>query len=66
VMLTLLISESERQQQADVDLLSGLDEYLKSVLEVDAFVWEPEIQTGFPAHTYWYLYGLLPPAAKQR
>jgi hypothetical protein len=66
VMITLLISESKRQQQADVDLLSGLDEYLKSVLEMDGFLWEPEIQTGFPANTYWYLYGFLPPAAKQQ
>jgi len=65
VMLTLLISESGRRQQAEIDLLSGLDGYLKSKLEMNGFVWEPQIQSGFPANNYWYLYGNLPPNVKQ-
>jgi len=59
-MLTLLKSESGGQNQAEVDLLSSLDAYLKSVLVMEGFIWEPEIQTGFPANNYWYLYGNLP------
>jgi hypothetical protein len=65
VMLKLLESESGRKQQAEVDLLFSLDNYLKSVLEKNGFIWESEMQTGFPADTYWYLYGNLPPKAKQ-
>jgi hypothetical protein len=65
VMLKLLKSEGGGQQQAQVDLLSGLDGYLKSVLVSSAFIWEPELQIGFPAHEYWYLYGALPFAVKK-
>jgi hypothetical protein len=65
VMLRLLISESEKQSQAEVDLLSGLDSYLKSVLEMDGFIWEIELQAGFPTNVYWYLYGSLPAKVKQ-
>ena len=64
-MLTLLKSKSGRQNQAEVDLLSGLDAYLKSVLVVDGFIWESDIQTGFPANVYWYLYGYLPTPVKK-
>jgi len=59
-MLTLLKSEGGGKNQAQVDLLSALDVYLKSVLVVDGFIWESDIQTGFPANVYWYLYGYLP------
>ena len=65
VMLRLLISESGRRQQAEGDLLTPLDGYLKNVLEMNGFIWEPEIQSGFPIDPYWYLYGYLPPKAKR-
>lgn len=64
-MLKLLKTEGGGQQQPEVDLLSGLDGYLKSVLVTGAFIWEPELQTEFPANEYWYLYGYLPPAVKK-
>ena len=38
-------------------MLSGLDRYLKSVLKSDGFIWEVEVQRGFPKEIYWYLYG---------
>lgn len=60
-MLTLLFTECGQRQPAEVDLLSGLDGYIKSVLIKGGFIWEPEIQSGFPAERYWYLYGNLPP-----
>jgi len=65
VMLKLLKSEGGGLQDNEVDLLSGLDGYLKSVLEMDEFIWEARIQTGFPKDVYWYLYGNLPPKPKK-
>jgi hypothetical protein len=64
-MLNLLKSEGGGKNQAEVDLLSGLDAYLKSVLVVDGFVWASDIQNGFPAKVYWYLYGYLPTSVKR-
>jgi hypothetical protein len=64
-MLTLLNLESGAQPQAEVDLLTRLDRYIKGVLEMDEFVWDSEIQSSFPANTYWYLYGYLPPKVKR-
>jgi hypothetical protein len=65
VMLNLIISESGKGLQAEVDLLSVLDGYLRSVLDKNGFIWEPEIQPGFPVNPYWYLYGYLQPNAKR-
>jgi len=64
-MLTLLASEGGGLSQEEVDLLSVLDAYIKSVLVVDGFVWEADIQNGFPANIYWYLYGYLPTSSKR-
>ena len=64
VMLQLLFAEAGGQHQAGIDILSGLDGYLKSVLVLDVFIWEPEIQKKFPMDIYWYLYGRLQPGIK--
>jgi hypothetical protein len=64
VMLRLLHSEGEGQQPAEVVVLNGLDGYLKGVLEMNEFIWEPDIQKGFPESVYWYLYGHLPTEVK--
>ncbi len=66
VMLTFLESEGGGQNSAEIDLLSGLDAYLRNFLVVDGFVWEPDIQTGFPAIVYWFLYGYLPTSIKKQ
>ncbi len=60
VMLTLLKPEVGTQSAAEIDLLSILDNYLEKVLIEGSFVWEPELQPGFPYTTYWFLYGRLP------
>ena len=65
VMLKLLKSEGGGQQDYEVNLLFGLDGYIKSVLEMSGFIWETRIQTGFPKDEYWYLYGNLPPKSKK-
>lgn len=64
-MLELLESESGEMQPVEGEILSGLDRYLKSELEIGDFIWEPEIKSGFPPETYWYLYGKLGPGASR-
>ena len=59
VMLHLLREESHLQNKAEVDLLNSLDAYLKVNLNPGKFIWESEIQAGFPPDVYWYLYGNL-------
>lgn len=65
VMLNLSKSEFKVQNTSEVELLNGLDGYLKSVLTPDGFIWDSELQNGFPPGEYWYLYGKLPPIAKK-
>jgi hypothetical protein len=60
VMLELLKLEGGGLQQVEMEMLGGLDRYLKSVLKVGRFVWEAEVQGGFHEGIYWYLYGELP------
>ncbi|OGO12056.1 MAG: hypothetical protein A2Y53_09280 [Chloroflexi bacterium RBG_16_47_49] len=59
VMLELLKSEFRPQNIGEGDLLLSLDSYLKSTLIPGSFIWDPEIQAGFPRNTYWFLYGKL-------
>ncbi|RPI26157.1 MAG: hypothetical protein EHM70_19315 [Chloroflexota bacterium] len=57
VMLELLQREAEGIPEAELDLLSGLDSFIRSVLRSGDFIWENEIQDVFPKSRYWYLYG---------
>jgi hypothetical protein len=59
-MLTLLKPDLGTQAAAEVDLLSILDNFLDTVIIVGSFIWEPELEPGFPENDYWYLYGRLP------
>ncbi len=59
-MLALLQMEGGGQVSAEVDLLVILDKFLDTVMITGDFVWEAELQPGFPEHVYWYLYGRLP------
>ena len=59
VMLELLKQELGRQFRKEEDMLPALDDYLKRMLMPDKFIWEPEIQAGFPKNVYWFLYGRL-------
>jgi hypothetical protein len=60
VMLQLLSIEFAQTKPAETELWRALDGYLKGVFMAGAFIWEPEIQPGFPVGPYWYLYGKLP------
>lgn len=59
VMLYLLKPEAAGVPQAELNMLEGLDRILKAVLLPGGFVWEPELEPGFPADPFWYLYGKL-------
>lgn len=60
VMLELLKSEFKPHSRGEIDLLLGLDGYIKSILVHGGFIWDVEIQAGFPEKEYWFLYGKLP------
>jgi hypothetical protein len=60
VMLHLLQGQSGRLETSTLDLLKALDIFLKATLARGSFVWEAELQNGFPVSDYWYLYGSLP------
>jgi len=64
VMLALSAANTGLRNSAENQLLLNLDGYLKSVLVRTVFIWEAELQGGFPVEEYWYLYGKLPPVAK--
>lgn len=57
VMLELLSADAAGVPQVERDLLRSLDQLLKSMFVPDGFIWEPDLQPGFPQGTYWYLYG---------
>jgi uncharacterized protein YukE len=57
-MLQLLMTElpSELPQR---EALSSLDGALRSSMVPGDFVWDPDLQSGFPREEYWFLYGTL-------
>ena len=60
VMLHLLLVELPTpppEQQA----LSHFDNLLRNNLIGDDFIWESDLQSGFPREVYWFLYGKLKP-----
>lgn len=59
VMLHLLMDEAESVPQADLDLLKSLDKVVGAVLVPGDFIWDRELENGFPREPYWYLYGQL-------
>lgn len=63
VMLDLFQAEGGGGQRSESDLLTMLDSFIRKVLISDGFIWEPEIESGFPEDHFWYLYGDLPNSA---
>ena len=45
------------------EALSALDGVVRNSLSPADFIWEPDIQSGFPRDEYWFLYGILQSAA---
>lgn len=59
VMLHLLREEADAIPEAEQELLEALDKLLRAVLMPGDFIWEQQLESGFPKETYWYLYGRL-------
>jgi hypothetical protein len=60
VILHLLNLEVGEINSAEMELLAGLDKYLRAVFIIGDFLWEADISNGFSESVYWYLYGELP------
>jgi len=58
VMLHLLLAELPTSPPEQKEL-SQLDSLLRANLNLGDFIWEADLQTGFPREVYWYLYGKL-------
>ena len=58
VMLNLLLAELPNPP-AEQEALSQLDGLLRSRLIPSGFLWDSNLQVGFPREVYWYLYGKL-------
>jgi hypothetical protein len=59
VLLQLVRPDADNLEQADRDVLAGLDSLLRAFVEPGQFIWEPKLESGFPHSDYWYLYGRL-------
>ena len=58
VMLHLLMAELPTPQ-AEESALSHLDTLLRTRLLPGDFIWDADLEGGFPGKVYWYLYGKL-------
>lgn len=57
-MLHLLLAELPTPVSGQKEL-THLDSLLRVNLIPDNFIWETDLQSGFPREVYWYLYGKL-------
>jgi hypothetical protein len=57
VMIDLLEVWSADISRAESELLSALDQLLKSVWIPGDFIWDDNLAPGFPPDRFWYLYG---------
>lgn len=57
VMLHLLEPEAEAVPKGQFELLRAMDKMLSGVFVSGDFIWDHAYQPGFPADTFWYLYG---------
>ncbi len=58
VMLQILLAELPAPP-AEQESLSQLDGLLRASFSPSGFVWEVDLQPGFPREVYWFLYGKL-------
>jgi hypothetical protein len=57
VILAMLADETSQIQLAEKELLRGLDGLLRAIFYPGDFIWEEDLQRGFPVEQYWFLYG---------
>jgi hypothetical protein len=58
VMLALLTPEAPEVLPEELELLGALDQLLETILVRGDFIWDVELEHGFPPEKFWYLYGL--------
>ena len=58
VMLQLLLDELTAPPPENEGLIQ-LDSVLRTSLSPGEFIWDVDLQSGFPREVYWYLYGKL-------
>jgi len=59
-MLHLLLAELP-EPPVKQEALFQLDGMLRTRLSGIDFIWDTDLQAGFPSNVYWYLYGKLKP-----
>ena len=56
-ILRLLTAElSQPLSTSEQEMLTMLDQILRGITKPGPFVWEPELEDGFPAEGFWFLY----------
>lgn len=59
VVLALLMPEAARVEPESLDLLTSLDDMLRSRFIPGDFIWDDDLSLGFLVDEYWYLWGNL-------
>lgn len=62
-ILHLLNAEVNTLSLPENETLAGLDGRLRAITSSGSFVWEAELQQGFPPEPYWFLYRAPQPSA---
>lgn len=57
VILELLLDSLKSKHPDELGILLGLDDRLQSRLSPHDFIWQKELEAGFPDEKFWYLYG---------
>lgn len=56
VILELLMADIPEVPPSEKNLLSVLDTLLQALTVPGSFVWEADLESGFPAERFWFLY----------
>jgi hypothetical protein len=60
VLIQLLGPDADELNEADREMVVGLDQLAKVLITRGGFIWEVELQPYFSVDEFWYLYGWLP------
>jgi hypothetical protein len=58
-LITLLKPSAETSDEGDAEVLAGLDRTLSAWFIPGEFIWDQNLQAGFPRQVFWYLWGKL-------
>jgi hypothetical protein len=57
VQQQLLQTQQIQLEAEQITMLSILDKRLRTILKPGLFIWETDLEVGFPPDEFWYLYG---------